>query len=117
MEAVVITGKCAKRSLMYGMRIQKMSDGDWWRTWAFPIDEKRAHNEGYDVTPVQGNLFHTEEYPGCPYCKATSFVQCNKCRKLTCWNGEIKLLCQWCGNNMDNIVTATEKFNVSGGDI
>ena len=30
---------------------------------------------------------------------------------------EKELLCQWCRNNMNNIVTATEKFNVSGGDI
>lgn len=117
MEAAVIVGKCTKRNQMYGMRTQKMKDGDWWRTWAFSIDEKRAHSEGYDETPVQGNLYHTEEYPGCPYCGTKSFVQCNKCRKLSCWNGEKKLVCTWCGYNMDNIVTATEKFNLSGGDI
>ena len=117
MEAAVIVGKCPKRSQMYGMRTEKMNDGDWWRTWAFTIDEKRAHNEGYDATPVQGNLYYTEEYPGCPYCKTKLFVQCNKCKKLTCFNNEKELLCQWCRNNMNNIVTATEKFNVSGGDI
>ena len=41
-EAAVITAKCSKGKRTYGIRIQKMEDGDWWRTWAFPIDEKRA---------------------------------------------------------------------------
>jgi len=117
MEAAVIVAKCSKNGQTYGMRTQKMNDGDWWRTWAFSIDEKKAKKEGYDVTKVQGNMYHTEEYPGCPYCRTKSFVQCNKCGKLTCWNGETEMMCAWCGNNMDNIVSATEKFNLSGGDI
>lgn len=117
MEAVVILAKCTKGNRTYGMRTQKMSDGDWWRTWAFSVDDKRAHKEGYDVTPIQGNLYHTEDYPGCPYCGTMNFVHCNVCHKLTCWNGETRIICPWCGNDMDNIVPATEKFNLSGGDV
>ena len=117
MDAAVILAKCYKTKKMYGKKRKKMNDGDWWRTWAFPIDEKRAHGEGYDTTIVQGNMYHTEEYPGCPYCGTKNFVQCNKCRKLSCWNGETRLTCLWCGNDMNNIATATEKFNLSGGDI
>jgi len=93
MEAAVIIAKCPKRSLIYGIRIQKMNDGDWWRTWTLSIDERKAHNEGYDATEVQGNLYCTEEYPGCPYCGTRNFVQCNKCRKISCWNGESRLTC------------------------
>lgn len=70
-----------------------------------------------DLTAVQGNLFYTEEYPGCPFCGTKNFVMCNKCHKISCWNGESRLECPWCGNDMNNIVTATEKFNLSGGDI
>lgn len=117
MEAAVLLAKCGKRNRIYGIRTQKMSDGDWWRTWAFPIDEHRAESEGYDLTVVQGNLFYTEEYPGCPFCGTKNFVMCNKCHKISCWNGESRLECPWCGNDMNNIVTATEKFNLSGGDI
>lgn len=119
MEATVILSKCPKQKLMYGIRTQKMNDGDWWRTWAFPIDERRAKKEGYDITRIQGSLYHTEGYLGCPYCGTKSFVQCNKCQKISCWNGEIRLNCEWCGNDMDNIVSTTEKvtFNLSGGDI
>ena len=117
MEANVVLVRCNKNRKIYGTRIQKMSDGDWWRTWSFPVDEKRAKNEGYDQQNIQGNLFATEEFPGCPYCGTKSFVQCNKCRKLSCWNGEKVLKCEWCGNNMNNITAATDKFSVSGGDI
>ena len=117
MEAAVILAKCTRRKLVYGMRTQKMDDGDWWRTWAFPLDEYNARNEGYDKTIVQGNMYYTKEYPGCPYCKTKNFVQCGKCKKLSCWNSETKLTCLWCGNNMDSIVTTEERFNLSGGDI
>lgn len=117
MEAAVILAKCPKRKLIYGMRTQKLSDGDWWRTWAFPVDEHKANYEGYDVTKVQGNLYHTDEYPGCPYCGTKNFVQCNTCHKISCWGGETRLICEWCGNDMDNIVSSTEKLDVSGGDI
>ena len=117
MEAAVILAKCPKRKLIYGIRTQKMSDGDWWRTWAFPVDDHKAHSEGYEITKVRGNLYHTEEYPGCPYCGAKGFVQCNECQKISCWNGESRLKCEWCGNDMNNMVSATGKFDVSGGDI
>lgn len=117
MEATVLLAKCGKKNQTYGIRAQKMDDQDWWRTWAFPINEHRARREGYDRTIVTGNLYHTEEYPGCPFCGAKNFVQCNKCHRISCWSGESRLECPWCGNDMSNIVTATEKFNLSGGDI
>lgn len=116
MEAEVILAKCPKNNRTYGMRTQKMSDGDWWRTWAFPINEKKAHNEGYDITEVKGGLNPMEEYPGCPYCGTKGFVQCGRCRKLSCYNGEEQIVCKWCGNLMSNFVTS-ESFDVSGGGI
>ena len=117
MEAAIILAKCKNRNYTYGIRIQKMDDGDWWRTWAFPIDEQRGNREGYGITRIQGNMFYKEGYPGCPYCKTMDFVQCGKCSKLTCFKGENSMICSWCGNSMNNITPASDKFNVSGGDI
>ena len=113
-EANIILVKCLKAKKTFGMRVQKMNDGDWWRTWAFKIKESNAQSEGYDKNKVVGNLYSTEEYPGCPHCGTHGFVQCHKCKKLTCWDGETSLKCQWCGETLENIVTATEKFDVSG---
>ncbi len=114
MEANILLMKCPKTKKTYGVRIEKKSDGDWYRTWAFPIKERQAKSEGFDKTQVAGNLYPTEEYPGCPHCGSMNFVQCGKCKKISCWNGEENLHCDWCGTEMTNIVTATEKFNVSG---
>lgn len=117
MEASVILAKCPNRGgRLFGMRIQKMQDGDWWRTWAFPIDEQRAKGEGYDVREARGSLNALASYPGCPYCKARGFVQCGRCHKIICWNNEEQMTCPWCGNHMASIVTA-DSFDVSGGDV
>lgn len=115
MEAAVILARCSRGAKLYGMRTQKMEDGDWWRTWAFPIDENRAHKEGYDTTPIRGNLKNTSGYPGCPYCGTYNFAQCGKCSKLTCYNGEKQLKCGWCGIILKNFETARDGFELSGG--
>lgn len=117
MDATIIMIHCSKQHKAFAARAEKKSDGDWWRTYAFPISERIAHAEGYDQTPVRGNLYCTENYPGCPYCGSMNFVHCNKCHKLTCWHGESKMICPWCGNHMDNIVTATDKFELTGGSM
>ena len=114
MEANILLFKCPKEKQIFGVRVQKMSDGDWYRTWAFKIKPNNAKNEGYDKTMVQGNMYATEEYPGCPHCGAIGFVQCGHCQKITCWNGETSMVCQWCGTTMNDIVTATDKFSISG---
>ncbi len=114
MEANILLFKCSRSNQLYGVRVQKMKDGDWWRTWAFKIKSQYAKREGYDRTQVLGNLNSTEDYPGCPYCGTYGFVQCVQCKKLSCWNGETSLICPWCGEEMENIIAATEKFSVTG---
>lgn len=115
MEAAVLLAKCIKRRGVYGIRTQKLEDGDWWRTWAFPVDEQKAQQKGYDKTAVRGNLYNTKDYPGCPYCGSINLIQCDKCKKLACWNGEQHLSCPWCGHEMENFVSS--EVSVSGGDI
>lgn len=114
MEANILLFKCSRSNQLYGVRVQKMKDGDWWRTWAFKIKSQYAKREGYDRTQVLGNLNSTKDYPGCPYCGTYGFVQCVQCKKLSCWNGETSLICPWCGEEMENIIAATEKFSVTG---
>jgi len=115
MEAAVITIKCSSRNGMFGARIQKMEDGDWWRTWAFPLTASTARAERYDRVQVKGMLYPTPEYPGCPYCGAEAVVRCNGCGKLTCWKGETSLKCQWCGIQMENITVSRDGIAVRGG--
>ncbi len=114
MDVNILLFKCGKTNQPYGVRVQKMEDGDWWRTWAFKVKPRYAKSEGYDRNRVNGNLYCTEEYPGCPYCGSLSFVQCGNCQKISCWNGETELTCPWCGDAMGNIVAATDKFDIDG---
>ena len=102
MEANVILCRCGRCGNVYGIRVEKMSDGDWWRTWSFKISEKSARHEGFDRNRILGNMYETAEYPGCPYCG-----------RLNCWNHEPALNCSWCGRLMENIVVAADKFDVS----
>jgi len=116
MNATVILAKCTLNKQLYGIRTQQMSDGDWYRTWAFPVSDALAHSEKYDQNSIKGTLNYLEEYPGCPYCNTKGFVQCGKCKKISCWNGENSIICPWCNTRMNSICIVTEKFKLSGGE-
>ncbi len=114
MKAEVILMKCLESHRIYGVRVEEI-DGDWFRTWAFPVDEKRASHEGFDKTTIKGNLFYTDDYNGCPYCGALSFAQCGHCGKLNCWNNEEKLTCGWCGRT-GRLSVIEDEIKVKGSD-
>lgn len=78
-EATVALCKCGKVHKAYGVRFEKAGKKHWKYTWAFPIKESAAKHEGYDETTIIGKIEPTEDYPGCPYCKATTFVICGTC--------------------------------------
>ena len=112
MEANVLLFRCPNAKRSYGVRVQKMRDGDWYRTWAFKLSEKTARREGYDRSVIRGNLYATEEYPGCPYCGAKVFVMCGSCNKISCWDGTDRFTCPWCGVS-SGVSEADDVFTVS----
>ena len=115
MEANVILSKCSKHKGMFGIRIEKR-EGDWVRTWAFKIDERKAKNEGFDKTPITGSLVADSNYPGCPHCGVVAFVCCGSCSKMSCLrSGGTSAHCYWCGIHMDNI-TLADSFNITSGE-
>lgn len=111
MEAKVILCKCNKSSKAFGIRVQKGYDGDWYRTWAFELNDKVAINEGYDKTSVTGGLNAIGSYPGCPYCGTMQFAVCGSCKKMVCYSGETAYSCPWCGHWMENFVEE-KTFNI-----
>ena len=40
-KAEVILMKCPETQKIYGVRVEEWQ-GDWFRTWAFPVDVKKA---------------------------------------------------------------------------
>lgn len=113
MKAEVILMKCPESRRIYGVRVEERG-GDWFRTWAFPIDERRASREGFDRTEIKGSLDYTDDYNGCPYCGSSKFVLCGRCGKLSCWNNEERMTCGWCGLTGD-IARTEADVNVKGG--
>ena len=118
MEARVALCKCKEGKRAYGVRFEKIGDG-WKYTWAFPVKEAAAKREGYEKTKIIGNIIPDANYPGCPFCKAKSFVVCS-CGKLNCnyVNGpSSNFKCEWCGA----VGRLTEGYDGSGfgsgGDI
>lgn len=73
MNAAVILQKCGKTGKTFGIRVQQMDDGEWYRTWAFPMDEARAGREGYSGTKLNSMLPETPEYPAAPIAEARAF--------------------------------------------
>lgn len=116
MKATVILQKCTKTKKTFGIRIQELEDGEWYRTWAFPIDENRAKREGYHKTQVMSLLPSQTEYPGCPHCECKNFFYDHNCGKISCYYGEERFTCPWCGGTYD-VVSITEKLKFSGGDL
>ncbi|MDR2495173.1 MAG: hypothetical protein LBD24_08125 [Spirochaetaceae bacterium] len=114
-EAQVILCKCAKQHT-FGIRVEKRG-GDWYRTWAFKIDEKRAKREGFDRLNIQGSMNIDEAYPGCPYCGSKGFFQC-ECGKINCFkeneaDNQWDVTCNWCGRRLT--VQVASSFNMKAG--
>ena len=114
MEASVILAKCSVHNRTFGIRIEKRNN-DWFRTWAFEIDDAKAKREGFDRNTITGSFATDPDYPGCPYCKKHGFVRCN-CGKISCYDSANESAhCYWCNTLMNNIVYA-DKFELSGSD-
>ena len=118
LNAKVIMAKCSKTRKAFGIRIEQRGR-DWVRTWAFPMDERKAKREGYDANTVTGSMNAVDEYPGCPHCGSEGFLLDSDCGHVSCAGGMIdhgdyaECTCPWCGET-DRYSTA-DSFDVSGG--
>ena len=108
-EATVIIAKCKKSQKTYGIRIERRRS-EWYKTWAFKINEKSARREGFDKTAINGKFIACEEYNGCPYCHSREFIKCG-CGKISCWNGEKIIKCIWCGANGE--ISRVDKMEIN----
>jgi len=117
LNAKVIMAKCSKDEKSFGIRIEQRGT-DWVRTWAFPIDERKAKHEGFDANTVTGSMGADNGYPGCPHCGSRGFVQCS-CEKIGCdggvrsYGGSSEYTCPWCGEGGE--LQSASSFDVSGG--
>ncbi len=98
-EAMVLLAKCTLTHKTYGMRTEN-ANGQWLRTWAFPIAEESAKHENYDQSTISGNIVDSPDYPGCPYCGSKDVTVCSRCHHLSCLQAERNTAaCEWCGTS------------------
>lgn len=46
MKAAVILQKCTYTRKTFGIRVQELQDGEWYKTWVFPLNEKPCAKKG-----------------------------------------------------------------------
>ena len=118
LNAKVVMARCSQNKKSFGIRIEQRGR-DWVRTWAFPIDERKAEREGYsasDTSTLSGD--DDPNYPGCPHCKDKGIAMC-ACGKISCQGGlrnygnYAELTCPWCGNKGQ--YTLVNSLDVAGG--
>jgi len=102
--AQVLLCRCNQNKKLFGITIEKRTDGDWNMMYSYPIDEQHAKSEGFDKTSITADIYSTTSYPGCPYCQKKNFVRCGTCGKITCHtNGTATNTCGWCNKYMTDI--------------
>jgi len=96
-KVAIVVARCAKAASGFGIRFEQPSEGQWFATWAFGVTEGRANREGYDRSELSGTIKVHPSYPGCPHCATRALVRCGDCGKVSCWDGETRLVsCPWC---------------------
>lgn len=114
-EGMVVLGHCSRAKRPFGITAVRYGR-EWAFTWAFPLTEKVAKSEGFDQNAAKGDIVHTEDYPGCPYCHTKAWVQCCQCHRFLCYtdDGSDYFKCPHCGieGGIDRNVT---EFDLSGG--
>ncbi len=110
---MVIMASCQQTKLPFGITVRNVHN-NYEFYWAFKISQSSARKEGFDRNKVNGNIFNSAEFPGCPHCGAISWFQCGKCRKFVCMRPEQKIVkCPECGNEGE--VYVSDNFDISGG--
>lgn len=113
LNTAVFISKCLKTNKSFGTRIEEI-EGDWYCTWAFPVDDQVASKEGYDKQNMQGQLLFSKEYNGCPHCESSGWIRCGGCGKFSCYDNNEVVTCPWC--QRENKVSAAKgKIDISGG--
>jgi len=95
-ETVIVLARCIQHHQLFGMNFEKKSRDYWLANWAFPIRQTPTKADGFEHIQIQGVISTDSMYPGCPFCKNSSFFKCT-CNKISCWDGHSsQVTCPWC---------------------
>lgn len=110
---VIVAARCGQTAGGFGIRFERTGEAGWSATWAFALKESAARREGYDRSEIKGTIQLSPSYPGCPHCAKAAIVRCGNCGKVSCWDGEVRVVtCPWCKNQAElagSITTLTSR--------
>lgn len=112
-KAFAVTAKCSKTKKPFGITVNPLSKRQFAFVWAFKMKEGQGEREGYENNHVKGAMIYDDDFNGCPYCHSRQFYLCSNCGKLSCYHGEIEVICPTCGTQ--SIVQAVEEIELAGG--
>ena len=112
-EAFAVMAVCPESRKYFGITVDKIVRISYKFVWAFKIDKKKAHREGYDSAHVLGSISLDANYPGCPYCGEKRHVICSNCNMFFCHHGQQHVTCPNCGTSGE--VVSVDKVDIKGG--
>ena len=100
-EAVILNVNCARTHREFYARYDFAYDGVWVLTYGLkdmPSDTSNSSGGGGLSKIDLSNSRIGPQYK-CPYCGNKEFVHCGKCKKLTCYSGSGRFVCDHCGGS------------------
>jgi hypothetical protein len=112
----VIEAKCTRTHQLFGISFKEVKPNEWVAYWTFPLSEVTSRKEGFGNAAVTGVISLDNKYPGCPHCKAGTFLHCSVCHKVYCCiPGVVSEMCPWCGANIPINYNSTGHYDIAGG--
>ncbi len=85
-EAIILPVNCIKTHKTFYARYDYAYDEIWVLSYGLKdLPEDMAKDEGSGVAKMRLGNSRTGPQFKCPYCENRGFVQCGKCKKLTCY--------------------------------
>ncbi len=97
-EAIILPVNCIKTHKTFYARYDYAYDEIWVLSYGLKdLPEDMAKDEGSGVAKMRLGNSRTGPQFKCPYCGNRGFVQCGKCKKLTCYAENGQFTCDHCG--------------------
>ena len=115
--ALVMPAYCSKTGKMYGIRTEQIGPDEWVQTWTFELSEATARQEKFDGTQINGKIYMSDSYKGCPHCGAKGWYRCNSCGAIGCL-GETDetATCPKCHEYLTGFTPVDTWSDLKGGD-
>jgi len=93
-----LEAKCAKTGSLFYIRYDFAADGVWVKTYGI---KELPSDGGVSSGSTQQDVSRSRLGPQykCPWCGNVNYVQCNRCKKLTCYDDSGRFTCRHCGSS------------------